>query len=168
MVNNTILWSCTTSVLEGKPCLPFLLSWSWQTQNSDSSCLRSWGRWNLPRSVKSKWNYWVPKIRHWLNFLFCLWVFCPHICAWKCVCVPGACGGRRRVSDPRNWSYRYLWPTMWVWRIKLRSFQRADSTLNHWPCIQALIKDSSPKFLLLLIQFLELSLIYTLYIYSWY
>ena len=76
--------------------------------------------------------------------------------------------------------YRWLWATMWLLGIELRTFRWAGSTLNHWAISPALyfnfLKDLSllvfivssiPPYLLLFNYYLNILYLFTLYVPIW-
>lgn len=63
-----------------------------------------------------------------IYFILWLWVFCLHTCICT-ICMSGTLGVRRRHWSPRNWSYGWLWATIWVLRAELRCSARM-STLS--------------------------------------
>ena len=56
--------------------------------------------------------------------------------AWTYVCVPHEClvptEVRRGLQIPWNWSYGWVWATVWVLKTESGSSARATSALNHW------------------------------------
>lgn len=65
-----------------------------------------------------------------IYFILCSWVFDLHIFLCN-TCMP--CPGRKEesIGSPRNWSYGWLWATMWAIAIKVWSFSRSN-ILGHW------------------------------------
>lgn len=57
-------------------------------------------------------------------------------------CMPGAGRGQNRASVPLNWSYGWLWDTMWVLGIKHKSSERSRA-LKH--CVTPLKLQWHPK-----------------------
>jgi hypothetical protein len=45
----------------------------------------------------------------------------------------GALGGQKSASDTLEWSYRWLWATMWVLGTEAKSSERAVSALTADP-----------------------------------
>jgi hypothetical protein len=58
-----------------------------------------------------------------------VWVFCLHICLCT-VCVPGAHGSQRRVSDPLELELQFVVSCHVVLGIKPRSSEKVVSSLN--------------------------------------
>jgi hypothetical protein len=57
-----------------------------------------------------------------------VWVFCTH----ACLCISRVPVAWRHFQISWNCCYQWLWGTMWVLGIKLRSSGGAASTPNHW------------------------------------
>lgn len=66
------------------------------------------------------------------NLSICVWMFCLHVhMPTMCMCL-GPAEVRRGHSVPWNWSFRWLWVTMWVIKPKSESSTRGVSALNSW------------------------------------
>lgn len=63
----------------------------------------------------------------------CMKVYVSHACL-----VP--LESRKQCQSPWFWSFKWLWATMWVCGIGLRSSRRVDSALNFWAI------STAPKF----------------------
>jgi len=64
-------------------------------------------------------------------FLFCVCVF--YLCVSLCTtCMSSVFGSRKRVFGPWNWSYRWLWISMWVLGTEPGSSGGTASVLIHW------------------------------------
>ena len=62
-----------------------------------------------------------------------LLIFSNSLCLWCSACMYSC----RLVKDTRS-HYRWLWATMWLLRIELRTSGRADTALNFWVISPAL------------------------------
>lgn len=77
--------------------------------------------------------YFSSTLSSFLEIYACL--FCQH--ARMCItCMSGACRGH---WIPRNWSYEWLWVTVWVLGNESRSSARAANILNCYPSLQPLV-----------------------------
>lgn len=63
------------------------------------------------------------------HFLLWIWTLCLYICMCA-MCMPCVFRGQNKTSDSQEWSYDWLWGTMWVLGTKLRSSVRATRVLN--------------------------------------
>jgi hypothetical protein len=87
-------------------------------------------------------------LSHWLLLLWQsvlllllknVYLFYMYVCGPECICVPHVSRG---PQIPWNWSYRWLWATMWVLGIEPGSYWREACALSHWAIPPVLLKIS--------------------------
>lgn len=85
-----------------------------------------WGLW-LHTSSRGVKNHCTTSRTYFITL--CLQVFCRNI-SLSSMCVPGVSEDQKKVSDPLDCSYRWLWVTMLGLKTELKSFERAASVSN--------------------------------------
>jgi hypothetical protein len=80
-----------------------------------------------------------PSGRHLTTFIVCLFVCLFNLCKYTVAVFRHTRRGHRS-------HYRWLWATMWLLGIELRTFGRAVSALNHWAIAPAHLTTFKERF----------------------